>query len=200
MRSTTRARAASMRSMPSPAELHTERLLLRRWRREDREPFAELNADLAVMEHFPAPLERAASDALADRLDAHVEREGWGLWAVEVIDSGDFVGFTGLSVPGFEAHFTPAVEIGWRLATRAWGSGYATEAARAALSFGFGSLGLAEIVSFAARSNVRSHAVMRRIGMSYDPADDFPHPSLAPDSPIRQHVLYRATPGAYARS
>lgn len=174
-----------------PVELRTERLLLRSWRDDDREPFAELNADPAVMEHFPAALTRAQSDAMVDRLNGHLEREGWGLWALEVGATGEFIGFTGLSVPGFDAHFTPAVEVGWRLSKRAWGVGYATEAARRSLEFAFDSLGLPEVVSFTTRGNVRSRAVMRRIGMTHDPADDFEHPSLAPDSPILDHVLYR---------
>lgn len=176
-----------------PVELRTERLLLRPWRLDDREPFAALNADPEVMEHFPAPLTREQSDAMVDRIDAHIAREGWGLWALEVAASGEFIGFTGLSVPRFEAHFTPAVEVGWRLARGAWGRGYASEAARRSLEFAFDSLRLSEVVSFTTRSNTRSQAVMRRIGMTHDPADDFEHPSLAPDSPILDHVLYRVT-------
>ncbi|MGH3357751.1 MAG: GNAT family N-acetyltransferase [Nocardioidaceae bacterium] len=180
----------------TPVELRTERLLLRRWHDEDRGPFAALNADPAVMEHFPATMTRAESDALADRIGTHLECEGWGLWALEVVDTGEFVGFTGLSVPGFDAHFTPAVEIGWRLAVPVWGNGYASEAARAALAYGFGSMGLSEVVSFTARSNVKSQAVMRRIGMTHDPADDFQHPALDAASPLRAHVLYRSSSAA----
>lgn len=178
----------------TPVELRTDRLRLRRWHDEDRGPFAAINADPAVMEHFPATMTRAESDALADRVSTHIEREGWGLWALEVADTGEFVGFTGLSVPGFDAHFTPAVEVGWRLAANAWGNGYASEAAPAALAYGFGSLGLTEVVSFTAQTNVRSQAVMRRIGMTREPADDFQHPALDPASPLRAHVLYRIRP------
>ena len=119
------------------ATLRTDRLLLRRWREADRDPFAALNADPEVMEHFAAPLDRAASDALADRCDAHLAASGWGLWAVEVAegpDAGRFAGFTGLVPQVFEAHFTPCTEVGWRLARWAWGRGYATEAARRALA------------------------------------------------------------------
>jgi ribosomal-protein-alanine N-acetyltransferase len=109
--------------------------------------------------------------------------------------TGEFVGFTGLAVTEFEAHFTPAVEVGWRLARSAWGNGYATEAARAALSFGFEEAGLNEVVSFTAPANRRSRAVMERIGMSRDPRDDFDHPGLPGGHPLRPHVLYRVGPG-----
>lgn len=172
-------------------ERTTSRLLLRQWRYDDREPFARMNADPEVMKHFPAPLARAESDALADRAAAWLEAQGWGLWALEVRATGEFVGFTGLAVPRFEAHFTPAVEAGWRLARTAWGHGYATEAARAALAVAFGEVGLDEVVSFTSRGNTRSRAVMRRIGMTHDPADDFDNPTLDPRSPLRAHVLYR---------
>jgi len=173
----------------------TDRLLLRGWREDDLKPFAALNADPEVMRHFPAPLARADSDALAARVAGHLDREGWGLWAVEVTGAGPggrgrFAGFTGLSVPGFDAPFGPAVEVGWRLARWAWGHGFATEAATAALGVGFDELGLHEIVSFTAVPNERSQAVMRRIGMTRDPGEDFDHP-LVPAGPLRRHVLYR---------
>lgn len=177
-------------------ELGTERLRLRQWRDDDRDPFAALNASPIVMEYFPARMTRAQSDAFVDRMATRIASDGWGLWALEVADTGEFVGFTGLSVPRFDAHFTPAVEIGWRLAPAAWGHGYASEAARCALAYGFGSLDLDEIVSFTARANLRSQAVMQRIGMSHDPADDFKHPNLPAESPLRDHVLYRVRPGA----
>lgn len=172
-------------------ELRTERLLLRGWRTADREPFAGLNADAEVAEFLAGPLTRADSDALADRIGDGFAVHGFGLWAVEVVATGEFVGFTGLSVPGFEAHFTPAVEVGWRLGRSAWGHGYATEAARAALAYGFDEHGLAEIVSFTTALNARSRAVMTRLGMTTTPADDFDHPRLAADHPLRHHVLYR---------
>ena len=181
--------------MPGGPDLGTPRLLLRRWRAGDRAPFASLNADPVVMEHFPAPLDRRASDALVEAIEAGFERHGFGLWALESSEGGEFLGFTGLAVPTFEAHFTPAVEIGWRLARSAWGCGYATEAARAALEFGFEQAGLAEIVSFTAASNRRSRAVMERLGMSHDPGDDFDHPALPPGHPLAPHVLYRIRPG-----
>ncbi len=173
------------------AELSTERLLMRRWLAADREPFAALNADPAVMEHFPAPLTREESDVLAARIEAGFDRHGFGLWALQVRESGEFIGFTGLSVPPFEAHFTPAVEVGWRLARSAWGRGYATEAGRAALDYGFERAGLEEIVSMATVANARSRAVMERLGMSRDPRDDFDFPTIPPGNPLRPHVLYR---------
>jgi ribosomal-protein-alanine N-acetyltransferase len=176
--------------MPIP-ELRTERLVLRGFRERDREPFAAMNADPAVMEHFPSTLERPASDAFLDRIDEHWRARGFGLWAVERRDDRAFLGFAGLSDPRFEAPFMPAVEIGWRFARDAWGHGYATEAARAALDFGFETLGLREIVSFTAPANVRSIAVMERIGMTRDPAEDFDHPRVPVGHPLRRHVLYR---------
>ena len=173
------------------AELRTPRLALRQWREADLEPFARLNADPEVMRHFPAPLTREQSDALAEREGRRIKLLGWGLWSVEVTESAQFIGFVGLAEPSFEAHFTPAIEVGWRLAHNAWGRGYASEAARAAAAFGFDELRLDEIVSFATVENVRSLKVMERIGMTHDPVDDFDHPSLAPDDPLRRHVLYR---------
>jgi len=168
----------------------TERLLLRHWRRRDRKPFAALNADPAVMEHFPSTLSREQSDAMVDRLEELFKVQGFGLWALEVKETGEFIGFAGLNRVPFQAHFTPAVEIGWRLARSAWGHGYASEAARAAVAYGFEVAGLDEIVSFTATTNVRSQAVMRRLGMTYDPADDFDHPRVDDDR-LRRHVLFR---------
>lgn len=173
------------------ARLVTPRLVLRPWRDDDLAPFAALNADPEVMRHFPKTLERTESDALAARIKRGLDSRGYGLWAVEVPGRAPFIGFVGLSVPGFEAHFTPCVEIGWRLAREHWGLGYATEAARAARDHGFGTLGLDEIVSFTVPANVPSRQVMHRIGMSHDAADDFDHPSLPVGHPLRRHVLYR---------
>lgn len=175
-----------------PHELRTERLLLRRWRDGDLEPFAALNADPRVTEFLGGPVSRVDSDAIAARIAAHFATHGYGLWAVEVPGELPFAGFVGLAVPAFEAPFTPCVEVGWRLAAACWGRGYASEAARAALAFGFASLGLREIVSFTAVANARSRRVMERLGMTYDPADDFDHPALPAGHPLRRHVLYRA--------
>jgi RimJ/RimL family protein N-acetyltransferase len=171
--------------------LTTPRLLLREWRPEDREPFAALNADPRVMEHFPGVLSRRQSDALAQGSARHFERHGFGPWAVEVPGVAPFIGFVGLVVPAFEAHFTPCVEIGWRLAAEHWGQGYATEAALASARYGFDVLGLSQLVSFTTPENMRSQAVMRRIGMTHDEADDFDHPNLPPGHRLRRHVLYR---------
>lgn len=180
-------------TVASSNEIRTARLWLRPWRAEDREAFAALNADPAVMEHFPATLSRAESDALADRIEARLIERGWGLWAVEIPGSVSFAGFLGLSMPAFNAHFTPCVEVGWRLSRDCWGKGYATEGGRAVLRFGFEQLGLNEIVSFTTSANLRSRRVMERIGMRHSPADDFDHPSLPEGRPLRRHVLYRLT-------
>jgi ribosomal-protein-alanine N-acetyltransferase len=171
--------------------LRTERLLLREWRAEDREPFAALNADPRVMQYLPAMLPRAQSDALARRSEQHFATHGFGPWAVEVPGVAPFIGFVGLVVPAFEAHFTPCVEIGWRLAAEHWGQGYATEAALASADYAFSALGLHELVSFTTPGNERSQAVMRRIGMTHDEADDFDHPRLPQGHRLRRHVLYR---------
>ncbi len=172
-------------------ELITDRLLLRAWAAADVEPFAAMNADPEVMQHFPSTLSREESDALVDGIRAGFEQHPFGLWAVELRDAGRFVGFTGLSVPTFDAPFMPAVEVGWRLARWAWGNGYATEAATATLDFGFSRAGLGDVVSFTSVSNVRSRAVMQRLGMTRDPTDDFEHPRIPPGHRLRVHVLYR---------
>jgi RimJ/RimL family protein N-acetyltransferase len=180
-----------------PVELQTDRLRLRNWLPGDREPFAALNADPRVVEHLPSALSREESDGLVARIDAHFGRHGFGLWAVEIHAGARFAGFLGLAVPGFEAHFTPCVEVGWRLAAELWGHGYATEAARAVLTFGFETLRLSEIVSFTVPGNVRSRRVMEKLGMRHDPVDDFDHPALPEGHRLRRHVLYRiarATP------
>jgi len=173
------------------AVLRTSRLILRRWRPADRAPFAAMNADPAVMAHFPATLTAAESDALADAIEATHAARGFGLWALEIPGVVPFAGVVGLAVPTFAAPFTPCVEIGWRLAAAQWGSGYATEAAQAVLDHAWSVLGLDEVVSFTTMANARSRAVMARIGMRYDPADDFDHPGLPAGHPQRRHVLYR---------
>lgn len=171
--------------------IRTERLLLRYWRRSDRAPFAALNADPRVREFFPGCLTRQKSDASVDEIEAHIDRHGFGLWAVEVPGVTAFAGFIGLSVPRFEAHFTPCVEIGWRLSADCWGHGYATEGARACLEYGFNQLDRTEIVSMTTVGNVRSRRVMEKIGMIRDPEDDFDHPGIPVGHPLRRHVLYR---------
>ena len=180
-------------------ELTTPRLKLRHWRESDLKPFAALGSDPLTMEFLGPCLSRSDSDALARGIEAALERRGFGFWAVELRESGLFAGFVGLSVPGFEAHFTPCVEVGWRLARGFWGHGYATEAARECLAFGFRELGLEEIVAFTVAGNRRSRAVMERLGMRHDPAEDFEHPRVPPADPLRAHVLYRLGREAYAR-
>ena len=173
-------------------ELRTARLLLRGWREEDLEPFGALNADPEVREHFPGGAQsRAESDATVARFLERWRDDGHAPWAVERREDGQFIGFIGLATMRFEAHFTPAVEVGWRLARWAWGHGYATEGGQASLRWGFEDLDLAEIVSFTSTTNVRSQAVMERLGMRRDPADDFDHPLIAEGSRLRRHVLYR---------
>jgi RimJ/RimL family protein N-acetyltransferase len=171
--------------------IRTERLVMRPWTASDRAPFAALNADPEVMRWFPATLDRDASDAFADRVAAELDERGYGLWAVEVVGGAPFVGYVGLHPATFEAPFTPALEVGWRLAKEHWGRGYAPEAARAALDHAFERLGVDEVVSFTAVGNDKSRRVMEKIGMTRDPAEDFDHPNVAADSPIRRHVLYR---------
>lgn len=187
-----RSSCAAKAMSPSP-DIRTPRLWLRAWRPEDRGLFRGLNADPAVMEHLPSVLTPEESDELANRIEAHFLDHGFGLWAVEVPGMAQFIGYVGLSVPSFQAHFTPCVEIGWRLARPYWGNGYATEGAREVLRFGFTELSLREIVSFTVPANVRSRRVMDRLGMHHSPADDFDHPKLPEGHQMRRHVLYRMT-------
>ena len=171
--------------------IETERLRLRDWRDADALPFAAMNADRDVMEFFPALLERRQSDELMARIRSNIARDGFGLYAVEERATGAFIGFTGLAVPTFAASFTPATEIGWRLARNAWGKGYASEAAAAVRNHAFKALGFDALVSFTSQQNHRSRRVMERIGMTHDPADDFIHPGLPAGHELAPHVLYR---------
>src|SRR4051794_30083977 len=171
--------------MSDPATLSGSYVRLRRWRDADREAFAAMNSDPRVMEFFRGPLSRAESAAMVDRIEKHFGEHDFGLWAVEAPDVAPFVGFAGLSVAHFAAHFTPCVEVGWRLAFEHWGKGFATEAARLALGHGFGTLMLPEIVSFPSVTNRRSRALMERIGMRRDPAEDFDYPALPEGHPLR---------------
>jgi len=181
-----------MAETPTPQIVlrQTERLVLRPWRDTDADAVHALNADPVVMEHFPNPFSRDESNTSIARMRAGWMTRGWGFWIVELsAEGGRFGGILGLSVPSFTAPFTPCVEIGWRLARDAWGKGYATEGAREALRFGFEELGLSEIVSFTVPANVRSRAVMERLGMTL--SGEFDHPSLAEGHRLRRHVLYR---------
>jgi len=173
---------------------------MRRWRESDLEPFSAMSADPRVAEYLSTTLSRADSDAFAARIRQHWDEHGFGLWALEIPGKAAFIGFAGLVRPKVDAHFTPCVEIGWRLAHEHWGHGYATEAAREALRIGFEVLGLREIVSFTAVENARSRRVMEKIGMHRDPEEDFDHPRLPEDHPLRRHVLYRISGGGASPS
>lgn len=168
---------------------HTPRLLLRQWKDSDRGPFAGMSSDSRVMEHFPSPLSRSESDAVADKISGLIDERGWGFWALEEKSSGRFLGFTGLHIPIPELPFSPCVEIGWRLKFSAWGKGFASEAAAKAMEVAFESLKLEEVVAFATVGNFRSHNVMERLGMKK--AYEFEHPDLDLKSPHRKHILYR---------
>jgi len=178
----------------------TERLILRYWCESDREPFARMNADLRVMEYMPHVLSKEESHALADQIEVHFREHGFGLCAVEIRRDGSFIGFIGLNVPSFHAAFTPCVEIGWRLAAQCWGQGLATEGARKIVHYAFEILGLGSLVSFTVPANARSRRVMEKLGMTHDPADDFEHPRLPPEHPLRPHVLYRLNRSAWNRT
>lgn len=173
--------------------LVTERLLLRRWRESDRLPFRALNADPRVMEFFPALLRPEESDRLVNSIEQHFQQHGFGLFAAEFRATQTFIGFIGLAIPGFQAPFLPAVEIGWRFAAAHWGQGLATEGAREVLRYGFEVLKLNSVISFTVAANLRSRRVMEKLGMTHDPQDDFEHPRLPEGHPLRDHVLYRIT-------
>ena len=171
--------------------LVTLRLHLRPWRESDFEPFSVLNADPRVMKYFPSCLSQTESNALAQLLQNAVDTDDWGFWVLERQQDARFIGFVGLQAQPHRLPFSPCIEIGWRLAYDTWGQGYATEAAVRCLQFGFDYLGLQEIVSFTTRSNMRSQRLMQRLGMLRNITEDFIHPSLPPDHPLAQHVLYR---------
>ncbi len=173
------------------AILETDRLILRRWLVSDREPFVRLNADPRVMEFFPALLAPEETVSMIDRIEAHFNAHGFGPYAVEVRQGHTFIGFIGLHIPNFDAPFTPCVEVAWRLAAEYGGQGFATEGARAVSEYGSQRQGLDEIVAFTVPANTKSRRVMEKLGMKHDSADDFDHPQLPTDHPLRRHVLYR---------
>ena len=183
--------------MSSIPTLSGDRICLRPWREGDRDAFAALNADPRVMEFFRSTLSRDESDALADGIEKHLRERSYGLWALEVPGVAPFIGFAGLLIPRFSAHFTPCVEVGWRLSFAHWGHGYATESARLALRYGFGTLALPQIVAYTATPNRRSRALMERLGMGRDPADDFDYPGMPEGHHLRRHVLYRLDATSY---
>lgn len=175
--------------MNSDSVIVTERLVLRHWREADLAPFITMNQDPKVMEYMPSLLTDEQVTLFYEGMQQHFKMHGYGLYACTV--DQQFIGFVGLNVAKFEAHFTPAVEIGWRLAYPYWGKGYATEAARAVVKFAFQQFGLKEIVSFTAIQNMRSRRVMEKLGMTHDPKENFAHPKLVPTHPLSMHVLYR---------
>ena len=176
--------------MPAPA-LTTKRLLLRQWKEEDRSFFAQMNGDERIMHYFPSALSVEESNSLADRIQKELKEKEYGLWAVEAVGVASFVGFVGLHYQDFPAPFTPCIEIGWRLGFEYWGNGYAFEAAQKIIKYAFDVLKLPEIVSFTPVTNQRSRKLMEKLGMIYNPRDDFQHPKLTTNHPLRSHVLYR---------
>ena len=171
-------------------EIHTERLLLRQWRKEDLPIFARLNADPVVMEYYPDILSTEESNTMAEKLETLISKRGWGFWAVETRDHKSFIGFVGLHTPIYELPVSPCIEVGWRLAKEYWGRGYATEAAKASLDIAFRKLDLLEVYSFASVSNIKSRAVMERLNM-LNTGSNFDHPIIPENSPLREHVLYK---------
>jgi len=177
--------------------LQTERLILRTWQQTDIEVMTEINQDPKVCEFLPGIGDQVTTEAFVHRMIQHYHDHGFTLYAVEIEATHAFIGFVGLSIPSFQAHFTPAVEIGWRLASQYWGEGYATEAAKAVLHYAFTELGLDEIVSFTVVNNKASRRVMEKIGLQHEANDDFDHPKLDDDSPLKRHVLYRLSRNDY---
>lgn len=183
-----------LRTFASPVELRTPRVLLRQWKDSDMDAWATMNADPQVRRYFAATLNRAEAQGEADRIRASIAQRGWGMWALEVPGVHAFAGFVGLNLPGYEAPWMPAVEIGWRLAPGAWHQGYATEGAVAALDFAFTHLQLPQVVALSVPTNTPSHQVMERIGMARDPGADFDHPRVPVESDLRRHILHRIAP------
>ena len=171
--------------------LKTKRLILRTWKEQDLDPMSAINQDPLVCEFLPKIGDLAATKALIQLFINHYEKYGFTAYAVDLRSNGKFIGFVGLLIPSFEAHFTPAVEIAWRLDSKCWGKGYATEAAKAIVDFAFATLKLEEVVSFTVENNIRSRRVMEKIGMHHNLQDDFDHPKLQKNSPLCRHVLYR---------
>ncbi len=191
---TTAGPALVLPSFHGVRELRTQRTLLRQWQDSDLDAWAALNADAEVRRHFSALLSRDEALDEAERMRAALTRRGWGAWALEIPGVLPFAGFVGLLVPAWSAHFTPAVEIGWRLARGAWGQGYASEAAAAAAAFALDQLQLDELVAITVPANLPSQRVMQRIGMQHDADGGFAHPRLPADHPLSRHLLYRLRP------
>lgn len=177
--------------------LETDRLTLRPFQATDVGPMALVDQDPQVCQYLPAIGTRASTEAGVQRIIRHYEEYGFSLYAVELKSNREFIGFLGLITPSFQAHFTPAIEIGWRLASKHWNKGYATEGAKAVLHYGFMELNLDKIVSFTVVNNQASRRVMEKIGLHHDPQDDFDHPRLPADSPLQRHVLYKLSKTEY---
>jgi len=175
--------------MTKQVAFESERLRFRRWSEADKLPFAQMNADDEVMKYFPNKLTRAASDAFIGRIEKHFEEFGYGLWAVEVKETGVFIGYIGFYQATFEADFTPCIEIGWRLSRESWNEGYATEGAKACLDYGFKELKFSEVYSFTSVINIKSINVMKKIGL--EKVGEFNHPRLEQGNPLRAHVVYK---------
>jgi RimJ/RimL family protein N-acetyltransferase len=189
----------ALRTFAAPIELHTRRCVLRQWKDSDLAPWCAMNADPEVRRWFPSVASEEQALGEADRCRDAMAQRGWGMWALEVPGAFAFAGFVGLNVPHYDAPWVPAVEIGWRLARAAWGQGLATEAAQAALGFGFTELALREIVAITVPGNEASRRVMARLGMARDDAGDFDHPRVEAGHPLRRHVLYRHQRTAWQR-
>lgn len=180
-------------------QLLTSRLKMRKWRQEDILPFSKMNSDSQVMEFFPKVLTEKETHDLVQKFEERFSQQGFGFWALELIENGQFIGFTGLNVPAFQTHFTPCVEIGWRIAHEYWGKGLAVEAAQKTIEYGFEVCSLKEIVAFTTLLNMKSRRVMEKLGMTYSPKDDFEHPLLEVEHPLRKHVLYRLKKESYQK-
>ncbi|MBL8510828.1 MAG: GNAT family N-acetyltransferase [Betaproteobacteria bacterium] len=185
-------------TFPAPVELRTPRVSLRQWKDSDMADWITMNADPEVRQYFPTVLTAEMAFAEAGRIRAAFSQRGWGLWAVEVPGVFVFAGFVGLMVPAYEAPWMPAVEIGWRLRRDAWGKGYASEGAEAALQFAFQHLALPEVVAISVPTNTPSHKVMERLGMVRDTSADFDHPKVPADWPYKRHILHRHTKATWA--
>lgn len=172
-------------------QLETERLILRHWQESDFKPFCEITSDPEVRRYYPSTLNVDETRALIARINTHFDREGFGLFAVVLKSTGEFIGYTGLQKPTIQARFMPCVEIGWQIARKHWGNGYAPEAATKCLEDGFMRIGLDEIVSFTTVSNDKSIRVMEKLGMTRNPKDDYSHPLLPEGHPLKPHVLFR---------
>jgi RimJ/RimL family protein N-acetyltransferase len=191
------SRSLVLKTFANPVEIRTGRTLLRQWKDSDLPAWIAMNADVEVRRYFPTVHTPEEAAGEASRIHTGIAQRGWGAWALEIPGEVPFAGFVGLIVPAFQAHFVPAVEIGWRLSRATWGKGYATEAAEAALAFAFAQLELPEVVSMTVPANTPSQAVMRRLGLTRDAADDFDHPRVEDGHPFKRHVLYRISRQVY---